>query len=503
MHRDGSEVRAHGDVRVLFVDLNNFARYPTVAVGYLTAAMRSAGLAVDVFSPLSVGVPGLHREKPARLWSLPEQKLRYRSGVSRNSAIRRARGLLAARTGPASASARRRIVAEFRERLSSLHDVVLISAYLLHFDACREIASICRERGVPVIVGGGYFSQPEVIEHWVQSSGATVFAGEAEPVIAELIRKAAAGDDLAGVRGVFTRESAGVHVARPVKELDDLAFPDYSDFPWHAYPHPIVPMITGRGCGWGVCSFCSDITSSAGRTYRSRSPENVLEELRLQAERHRASLFVFTDLKLNSSPSVWQALITRTRDAVPDGMWVGAVHVGAQGDDGLGAAELRAAAAAGLTRMTTGLESGSQPLLDAMKKGTDLGETARFLRDARAAGISVRTTMIIGHPGEQASDVHASADFLAKHEGLIDRVMLNRFALMTGTALHRRLSTSPESYPGLEIEHSDAQTALHEHAYAPAHSRDYKRAAGRLIDAVHRINRRRLPEVAREFDGVM
>ena len=61
--------------------------------------------------------------------------------------------------------------------------------------------------------------------------------------------------------------------APPLADLDRLPFPDYSQFPWSKYPNIIVPMITGRGCGWGVCTFCSDVTSTAGRRFRSRSPK--------------------------------------------------------------------------------------------------------------------------------------------------------------------------------------------------------------------------------------
>ena len=504
MHVDNSSrVERGAGICVLFVDLNNFARYPTVAVGYLTAAMRASGLRVDVFSPLSVGVDGVHRERRQRWWGGAEEKLRYRTGISRLTPIRRARTLVAEIQGSTSAIARKRIVAEFRNRLATRPQVVLISAYLLHFEACKEIASICRSSGIPVVIGGGYFSQGEVIDHWRKGIDASIFAGEAEPVIAELIHRVATRKDLKGLPGLISSNDSAPRVAKPVSNLDDLEFPDYSDFPWNAYPHAIVPMLTGRGCGWGACTFCSDITSSAGRTYRSRSSENVLEELQHQARNHDASLFVFTDLKLNSSPDVWHALISRTRSAVPEGRWVGAVHVGARGGDGLGPAELRAAATSGLTRVTTGLESGSQRLLDRMKKGTDLKETSRFLRDAGAAGISVRATMILGHPGEKAADIDASTEFLTQHEGLIDRIMLNRFALIAGTVLHRRLLAAPENYPGVEITETRNRTATLEHRYAPAYSRAYRRAAGRLIDAVHRINRRRLPAVAQEFDGVM
>ena len=36
------------------------------------------------------------------------------------------------------------------------------------------------------------------------------------------------------------------------KSLDALPVPDYSDFPWQAYPLRIVPLMTSRGCGWGA-----------------------------------------------------------------------------------------------------------------------------------------------------------------------------------------------------------------------------------------------------------
>ena len=42
--------------RVLLVDLNNFARYPSVAIGYLSAILKKGGYAVEVFAPLSTGL---------------------------------------------------------------------------------------------------------------------------------------------------------------------------------------------------------------------------------------------------------------------------------------------------------------------------------------------------------------------------------------------------------------------------------------------------------------
>src|SRR5439155_26821673 len=105
-------------------------------------------------------------------------------------------------------------------------------------------------------------------------------------------------------------------------------------------------------------------------------------------------LFAFTDLKLNSSLPMWNALLENFQKVIPGAEWIAAVHVGARQPNGLSADELKRARAAGVTRLTTGLESGRQRVLEGMGEGTDLNVTSRFLHHATAAGISVRTTMI-------------------------------------------------------------------------------------------------------------
>jgi radical SAM superfamily enzyme YgiQ (UPF0313 family) len=269
------------------------------------------------------------------------------------------------------------------------------------------------------------------------------------------------------------------------------------------YPNRIVPMITGRGCGWGVCQFCSDVTSTAGRTYRSRSPENVLEEIALQSRRHDTSLFAFVDLKLNSNLDVWNGLIAHMRDRCKDATWIGAVHVGREQPNGLDAATLRDAKRAGMVRMTTGLESGSQRVLDRMKKGTDLAVTSRFLHDATKAGISVRVTMIHGYPSEMAEDVLESATFLERHSKQIDRVLLNRFQIMIGPTFLRHYDSDAERFPGVKSVKRLPQLAIADHEYEPAQTWQYTKAVQRLLSAVHAINSKPLLGAALQFEGVM
>lgn len=489
--------------RILIVDLNNFARYPTVAVGLLTAILRDADLPVEVVSPLAFGVTSVPREPRAAAWGLVESRFRHSTAMSRNRLVQRARSAWVGRQHPALGGAIHDMLRTLEANLDPGRDVVLISAYLMYYDVCREIAHICERRGIPVIVGGSYFYQPEVAAEWTKIPGvAAIVGGEVEPYLVDIVRAAFEAKPLDAFPGVWVDGRATVP-APPLLRLDELPFPDYRDFPWHRYPNRIVPMVTGRGCGWGVCSFCSDVTSTAGRSFRSRGAENVLEELELQSRRHETDLFVFTDLKLNSDAAVWNALLSGTRSRVPSARWIGALHVTGNRPDGVSLAELRAARRAGMVRLTTGLESGSQRMLDEMRKGTDLDTTLRFLADAATAGLSVRVTMILGHPGERPSDVEASAAFLEESADRIERVALNRFALVTGSRLHRSLEREPAAFADLGALRPNHRQALLDHQFAPAREPAYRRAVRRLLGAVHRINRRPIREAASEFEGVM
>ena len=149
--------------RALFVDLNNFSRYPTVGVGYISRALRGAGWSVELLSPLSDGVQGIPREPRAT----PIRRLFERvNQASAHSSIGLVRGLRNAAAG----HGRKRFLASCarvgalveRALQGGQYDAVLISAYLLYYPVCEAIGLLCREHGIPLLIGGSYLNQPEV-----------------------------------------------------------------------------------------------------------------------------------------------------------------------------------------------------------------------------------------------------------------------------------------------------------------------------------------------------
>jgi radical SAM superfamily enzyme YgiQ (UPF0313 family) len=209
------------------------------------------------------------------------------------------------------------------------------------------------------------------------------------------------------------------------------------------------------------------------------------------------------DLKLNSSLPVWHGLIDQMPRRVPGARWTASVHVGLEQRNGLSLYELRAARAAGLVRITTGLESGSQGVLNAMAKGTNLARTSQFIRDAHAAGISLRTTVIVGYPDETAADLRKTTAFLKDHAFGIERVMVNRFSVMPGTPVHARLASNPGRYGKVRLGELDTHNAVVSHRNSEAQSLEYYRGLWQLLGVSNRINRKRMSEPAEVFEGVL
>ncbi|TWT30946.1 Ribosomal protein S12 methylthiotransferase RimO [Thalassoglobus neptunius] len=486
----------HTPQRALVVDLCQSSRIPNIAVGYLVAGLREHGFDVGVFSPFSVGARGFSRETI----DTPFSHIKRRIHFSSHPAMVRVHDTLHSmwrfydrgRPNP-------QVLESFHETLRENDpDVVMISAYLHHYPTVQRMAEAARQSNVPVILGGPAFNAPNTIDAWRDLPGLAAIVGrEIEFSIADIARSAINRNGLERIPGVHLPDVRSGPPASPISDLSKLPIPDYQDFPWEKYEHRILPVMTGRGCQWGKCVFCSDVKSVNGTgPFRSRGLDGVLNELRTLGERHGANSTFFVDIKLNSDLVVWRGLIKEYQNCLPGGEWVGVVHVDRRPDNGLTKADLSAARKAGMVRVSCGLESGSQRLNDRMAKGTTVQHLGEFFENAHSEGISTRATMMLGFPGEQPEDIHSTLDFLDTYGTHIDRINLSRFSLSPGTELERQLELKPERYVGLTPLSWDHRNAQVRYRYEPSMTREYRKAKSRLLKAVHEINSQTLPSEA-------
>ena len=487
--------------RALLVDLNNFARYPTLAIGYLVAALRSAGWQVEVLCPLNHDVPPSVRERPEGRRAHIERRVYH----STHPAVTPVHDVMRAAWSTWNQRPHRQVLEQTIDALDARRpDVLLLSAYLDHYPLVKAIGRAARARSVPLVLGGPVFNNEDIAREWLSVPGlAALVGGEADLSLPAILDTILDGDDATVHAGVMLPDGRIGSGAPPLQDLGRLPVPDFSDFPWHKYPQRVIPVMTGRGCGWGRCLFCGDVVSANGRTYRSRPVEAVLDEMVEQSERVGTRDFIFLDIKLNSHLPMWRALIEQFQDRLPGGRWIGTVHVQASGDNGLSSDELHAARASGLTRVSFGLETGSQRLNNSMAKGTKLERTSQFLHDANEAGLSVRSTMMLGYPGETTTDIRLTIAFLEEHGQLLDRVAIGRFKAIPGTGFDAQYRRHPERYRDMTQIKWQYRYGRGHYRYRPAGERAYRAAKTELLDLVHRINRRPLREGASAFDGLM
>lgn len=487
-------------LKVHIVDLNNFASFPTLAIGILVASLRSAGHDVQVMCPLAYNVPASFRERREG-W---RDALLRRVNLSTRPSFGLARKVAADARHLWANRPNRKMLSEIEHAFSERADIVLLSAYLQQYPMVQAIGQLAEDYGLPLLLGGPMFNISGVADAWLSTPGlAAIFGGEADLIASDLVEAVCSGGNLLAFPGITLPDGRRSEAATPLRKLDAAMTPDFTDFPWDRYPFRVVPMMTGRGCQWAKCTFCSDVVTANGRTFRTRSAESVLTEMREQARRHQTSNFLFIDIKLNSNPNMLRSIAEHAQTYVPGAEWIGTVHVDQRADNGLSRRELRAAVAGGMRRVSFGLESGSQRLLDEMQKGSLVERNSEFIRNAHESGLSIRCTMFTGFPGEIADDLDLTAAFLEEHAPYLDRVRFNRFSIIPETPIFEAvLARSPES-KAVRLIDPNYRLAKARYANSETGNRHYRKAKARVIKAVEAINRKEIRRAARAFDGMM
>ena len=487
---------------ILIIDLNNFAAYPTLAVGYLIKIMRDANYSVELLSPLAIGAPAYSRDEK-ETWL---DQLQRRIYFSTLPVLNHLQDWLRNKKSSFEARPHKKMIEELHKAVRKQPDAILVSAYLTQFEMCKVIAKLACENDIPMLLGGPFFNLSKVSNEWINIEGVTAIVGaEVDRTLPSLLEDLLAKRSLTSHPGVFTKgqKSEQVLVAQPLQKLENLPIPDFTDFPWNKYRHRIIPIMSGRGCSWGACTFCGDVISANGRTFRSRGISAVLAELKSQSIKLNSRDFMFLDIKLNSDLELWRGLIANFQKAVPNGRWIGTVHVNKKGENGLSREELFAAKKVGLTRISFGLESGSQRLLDQMKKGTDIEECSEFIKNAYDAGISVRASMMLGFPGETVKDIQLTVAFMQEHRQYFDRIRLSKFKPLPATPFDRIYNKNPEKFPYFSKLRWDYRLARGLYQYKPPQAIEYRTAQKKLLSIVHHINSQSLRDNAKEFNGMM
>jgi anaerobic magnesium-protoporphyrin IX monomethyl ester cyclase len=279
-------------------------------------------------------------------------------------------------------------------------------------DALRVTRAVSRARPrLPIIWGGWHPSLFPVDTLAEQGITATV-QGQGERVFGAMMEALAGGGALDGIAGVTTRDAFGQRRQRPAEPAVDInSFPtaDYGLIPVEQYFRAKrglrqLDYVSSQGCRFR-CTFCADPTVY-GRSWSGLSPERVGDELAWLARTHGMDDVAFQDETFFTNT----ARVTAIADALlahgTRFTWMATMRA----DQGarLPAGVFALCRRAGLRRVMVGLESGSQEMLDWMKKDATVEQVFALADKCRDAGIGVLCNLIVGFPGESDASVRAT-----------------------------------------------------------------------------------------------
>jgi len=167
--------------------------------------------------------------------------------------------------------------------------------------------------------------------------------------------------------------------------------------------HPYVSLYTGRGCR-SRCTFCLWPQTVGGHRYRTRSPGHVAAEIRFakQAFPQVKEYFFDDDTFTDDLPRAEAIARELSRIGVT---WSCNAKANVPYES------LKVLRDHGLRLLLVGYETGSQQILNNIRKGTRVDVARRFTEDCHRLGITIHGTFIVGLPGETRETIRDTIRF--------------------------------------------------------------------------------------------
>ncbi|MGC8961729.1 MAG: B12-binding domain-containing radical SAM protein, partial [Candidatus Bathyarchaeia archaeon] len=261
-----------------------------------------------------------------------------------------------------------------------------------------------------------------------------VVRGEAEYTLLDLVRVLVRGGKLSRIAGFSFKLPGGrrIHnIDRPlIRDLDSLPFPARESLPLNLYRIP-GSIITSRGCPYN-CIFCAAKALSGG-TYRVRSPENVVAEV-------KDMLKIISPEFLFIADDTFTVFHDRTKKIAERFKEIGLRWVCESRVNTVDREVIDVLAESGCFSIQFGVESGSQKILDSIGKGITIEQVRKVVKWCLEAGIQPVCSFMVPHPEDTWETVEETERFMEELRRLGVQLFVSLTTPFPGTALYEKAS---------------------------------------------------------------
>lgn len=296
-------------------------------------------------------------------------------------------------------------------------DVVGISG-MTHFwiDVC-ELAKITKEvfPNVKVVVGGPHATiYPVSVVKFAHIDYA--ISGEAEVTFTALldsIFKGASEEEIAKLPGIAgkwhlkeRKTNENIEIQR-ISDTNSIPFPDRAlvdhsrYFSFFAPRGTFTTLMTSRGCPFN-CIFCERM----GRGFRPVSAQNVLREIKASMKLGIKNFFIHDDTFTVDKKRVKDICEAIIQEGLTIN-WEARSRV-----DCVDYELLKLMHRSGASRLSFGVESGNEKVLEGLRKGIKLPRVKEVFGWCRQLGITTLADFMIGSPGEGVKEIDDTLRFV-------------------------------------------------------------------------------------------
>ena len=303
----------------------------------------------------------------------------------------------------------------FRSEIAKRNpSIVGITSTTLTYKSGLQMAKIAKEvhPNCITIMGGPHvtFWDDKALQECPELD--VIVRREGEITLLELAQRVEAGKSFDGVLGITYRKNGQIVRTsdRPyIEDLDSLPFPARHLWPMERLREyeDVLYLAASRGCTFW-CEFCATVRMH-GRKFRMRSPKNIVDELEFLNKTYGVSKFTFCDDAFTVDQARTEALCREIINRKLKIQWNCGTRV-----DMITKELLAKMKEAGCISVWFGVESGSQHVLDAMKKGISTEQTIKVLGWVRELGLKPVPNVILGFPGETKKTAWETIKFVEK-----------------------------------------------------------------------------------------
>ncbi|MFQ5793237.1 MAG: B12-binding domain-containing radical SAM protein, partial [Acidobacteriota bacterium] len=279
-------------------------------------------------------------------------------------------------------------------------------------DALAVSRAVKKARPDLTVVWGGWHPSLFPEQCLEDPSVDAVVLGQGEETFAEIVERLARGKSLEGVAGCVHRTGGSPRweAPRPLGDINAFRRHDYGLVPVERYFHlkrrRQLDYVSSQGCRFR-CTFCAD-PFVYQRGWTGLTPTRVAGELKYWWKRHPFEEVAFQDETFFTSRARVEELAEALLGAGLSVTWTATLRAdqGHRMDESTWVRARRS----GLKRVMIGMESGSQAMLDWMKKDIKVEQVFECAERCLRYGIGAIFNVIVGFPGEPEESVQASLD---------------------------------------------------------------------------------------------